>query len=70
MNPKAHLRREITVEEVLNAPVISYPLGLLDCCGVSDGSAAAIVVRADMARNFRADPVHIKAVHEFKAACA
>jgi acetyl-CoA C-acetyltransferase len=62
MNPKAHLRREITVEEVLNAPVIAWPLGLLDCCGVSDGSAAAIVVRADMARDFRPDPVYIKAI--------
>jgi acetyl-CoA C-acetyltransferase len=62
MNPKAHLRREITIEDVLNAPVIAWPLGLLDCCGVSDGSAAAIVVRADMAKSFRSDPVYIKAL--------
>jgi acetyl-CoA C-acetyltransferase len=32
----------------------------LDCCGVSDGAAAAIVTRADMAKNFRDDPVYIK----------
>ena len=37
MNPKAHLRREITVEEAVNAPMIAWPLGLFDCCGVSDG---------------------------------
>jgi acetyl-CoA C-acetyltransferase len=61
-SPKAHLRREISVDDVLNAPVISYPLGLFDCCGVSDGSAAAIVVRADMAKNFRSDPVYVKAL--------
>ena len=61
MNPKAHLRREITLDDVLNAPLITYPLGLFDCCGVSDGAAAAIVVRADMAKNFRPDPVYIKA---------
>ena len=62
MNPKAHLRREITVEDVLNAPLITWPLGLFDCCGVSDGAAAAIVVRGDMAKSFRPDPVYIKAL--------
>jgi acetyl-CoA C-acetyltransferase len=62
MNPKAHLRREITVEDVLKAPMIASPLGLFDACGVSDGSAAAIVARADIAKNFRPDPVYIKAI--------
>jgi len=62
MCEKAHLRREITVEQVVNAPIIAWPLGLFDCCGVSDGSAAAIVCRADMAKNFRDDPVFIKSL--------
>jgi acetyl-CoA C-acetyltransferase len=62
LSPKAHLRREITVEDVLKAPIISWPLGLFDCCGVSDGAAAAILVRADMAKNFRPDPVYVKAL--------
>ncbi|MDH5364991.1 MAG: acetyl-CoA acetyltransferase, partial [Dehalococcoidia bacterium] len=62
LNPKAHLRREITVEDVLKAPMIAWPLGLLDSCGVSDGAAAAILVRADMAKSFRPDPVYIKAL--------
>jgi acetyl-CoA C-acetyltransferase len=61
-NPKAHLRRIITEEDVLNAPIIASPLGLFDCCGVSDGAAAAIVCRADMANNFIADPVFVKAL--------
>ena len=39
LNPRAHLRREVTIEQVLSAPIISWPLGLFDCCGVSDGSA-------------------------------
>jgi acetyl-CoA C-acetyltransferase len=60
LNPKAHLQREITIEEVLNAPIIAYPLGLLDCCPVSDGSAAAIVTRADIAKNFRDDYILVK----------
>jgi acetyl-CoA C-acetyltransferase len=62
LNPKAHLRREITVEDVLNAPVIAWPLGLFDSGGVSDGSAAAIVARADIAKSLRPDPVYIKAL--------
>jgi acetyl-CoA C-acetyltransferase len=60
LHEKAHMRREVTIEQVVNAPIIAWPLGLFDCCGVSDGSAAAIVCRADMAKNFRSDPVLIK----------
>jgi acetyl-CoA C-acetyltransferase len=62
LNPKAQYRREITLEQVLNAPMIAWPLGLFDCCGVSDGAAAAIITRADMAKKFRPDPVYIKAL--------
>lgn len=49
-NPKAHLRKLITEEQVLKAPIIAEPLGLFDCCGVSDGSAAAIVTTPEHAR--------------------
>ena len=62
LNPKAHLRREVSVDTIMKAPIIAWPLGLFDCCGVSDGGAAAIVTRADMAKNFRPDPVRIKAL--------
>jgi acetyl-CoA C-acetyltransferase len=62
LNSKAHLRREITVEQVLQAPMIVSPYGLYDCCGVSDGAAAAIVVRSDMAKSFNKDYVLIKGV--------
>ncbi len=61
-NPKAHYQREVSIETVLNAPIIAWPLGLFDCCGVSDGASAVILVRADMAKSFRPDPVYIKAV--------
>jgi acetyl-CoA C-acetyltransferase len=50
-NPKAHLQRALTEEQVLNAPIIAEPLGLFDCCGVSDGAAAVIVTRPDIARS-------------------
>lgn len=62
MAPKAHFRREISVQQVLKAPVIAWPLGLLDCCGVSDGAAAAILVRKDMAKSFKPNPVYVKAM--------
>jgi acetyl-CoA C-acetyltransferase len=50
-NPKAHLRNRITAQQVLDAPAISYPLGVLDCCGVSDGAACAIVTTPALARS-------------------
>jgi len=60
--PKAHFQAETTLEKVLAAPMVAWPLGLFDCCGVSDGAAAAIVTRADLAKKFRPDPVYIKAL--------
>jgi acetyl-CoA C-acetyltransferase len=50
-NAKAHLQKSVTEEQVLNAPIIAEPLGLFDCCGVSDGAAAAILTRPDIARS-------------------
>lgn len=50
-NPKAHLRKPISVEQVLAAPIIAKPLGLFDCCGVSDGAACAIVTTPEIARS-------------------
>ncbi len=62
LNPKAHLRKEITPEQVLKAPIVAWPLGLFDCCGVSDGAAAAIVASADVARALTRSPVWVKAL--------
>jgi acetyl-CoA C-acetyltransferase len=59
-NPKAHLRREITVEDAMKAPMIAWPLGLYDCCGVTDGAAACIMVPAEKAREYREDYATIK----------
>ena len=49
-NPKAHLRNRITEDDVLRAMMIAAPLGLYDCCGVSDGAACAIVTTPEIAR--------------------
>ena len=50
LNPKAHLRKAVTAEQVMAAPIIAHPLGLFDCCGVSDGAACAIVATPAKAR--------------------
>ncbi|HUI17342.1 MAG TPA: acetyl-CoA acetyltransferase [Alphaproteobacteria bacterium] len=49
-NAKAHLRNKVTLETVLEAPMVASPLGLYDCCGVSDGAACAIVTTPEIAR--------------------
>jgi len=62
-NPKAHLRNPITEDQVINAPMIAEPLGLFDCCGVSDGSACAIVTTPEIARSLgKTDLVTVKAL--------
>lgn len=53
LNPRAHLRHPVTVEQIKAAPMIAYPLGLFDCCGVSDGAAAAIVTTPAIAKSLK-----------------
>jgi len=60
--PKSMLKKEITVDEVMRARMISWPFTLYDCAAQSDGAAAAIVTRSSLARGFRDDPVYVKGV--------
>ena len=60
MNNKAHFQREVSVDQIMNAPMIAWPLGLYDCCGVSDGSAAAIITTPEIAKSFRQDYMLVK----------
>jgi acetyl-CoA C-acetyltransferase len=63
LSPKAHLRKAVSMEAILGAPMIADPLGLFDCCGVSDGAAAAIVTTPEIARALgKTDLVTLKAV--------
>lgn len=64
LNPKAHLRSKPTMEQILQAPMIASPLGVYDCCGVSDGAACAIVTTPERARAMgkKYDLVTIKAL--------
>ena len=62
-NPKAHLRKAVSVDTIMAAPIIAEPLGLFDCCGVSDGSACAIVTSVEKAKEMGfKDPVTVKAL--------
>jgi acetyl-CoA C-acetyltransferase len=62
-SPKAHLRKPVSMEAILAAPMIADPLGLFDCCGVSDGAACAIVTTPDVARGLgKTNLVSIKAI--------
>jgi len=58
--PRAHFQREITLEQAINAPMIAWPLGLFDCCGVSDGGAAAILTTPEIAKRLKDDYMLIK----------
>jgi len=63
LNPKAHLRKPVSIDQVLAAPIIAHPLGLFDCCGVSDGAACAIVTTPEIARSLgKKDLVSVKAL--------
>ena len=63
LNPKAHLRKAVTEEQIMAAPIIAHPLGLFDCCGVSDGAACAIVTSPEKARDMgKKDIVSVKAL--------
>lgn len=63
LNPKAHLRNRITIEDVLNARKVADPLGLYDCSGVSDGAACAIVTTPEIAQKLgKRDIVTVKAL--------
>ncbi len=59
LNPKAHLQRQIKLEDVLSSKVIAWPLKLYDCAPISDGSAVALVCKPELARKFSDSPVQI-----------
>ncbi len=59
-NPKAQLRFEITIEQVLNAPMVVEPFGLFDCTPQSDGASACILVAEDLADRYTDRPVWVR----------
>ena len=64
LTPNAVMKEPITIEDVLNSPIISSPLHLLDCCLVTDGGAAVVLTSAERARDLRQPPVYVLGVGE------
>ena len=58
-DPYSHYRYEITVEDVFKSPMVCSPLNLLDCCPQTDGAAAAIICRADLAGKYTDKPIYV-----------
>jgi acetyl-CoA acetyltransferase len=59
LNEEAFARDALTIEDVVTAPMVSSPLGRLDCCLVTDGAGAIIMTRADRARALRQPPIYL-----------
>jgi acetyl-CoA C-acetyltransferase len=62
LNPRAQFRKAVSKEAIEKSPPVAGVLGVLDCSGVSDGAAAAIVVRAEDAHRYTDQPLYIKAL--------
>ena len=50
LNPKAHFRKKITIDDVMNSPVVASPLKLYDCCPFSDGASSVILCNEKFAK--------------------
>ena len=59
LNPAAFARDDLSIEDVLAARMVSDPLGVRDCCLVTDGAAAVVMVRADRAPDHAARPAYV-----------
>ncbi|MCP5029783.1 MAG: acetyl-CoA acetyltransferase [Actinomycetia bacterium] len=62
LNPRAQFKKEVGMDVICNSPLIAGPLGIFDCSGVSDGSAAAIICRAEDAHKYTDNPLYVKAL--------
>ena len=62
LNPRAQFRKEVPKETIACSPLVAGALGIFDCSGVSDGAAAAIIVRAEDAHRYTDRPLWVKAL--------
>lgn len=59
MNPKAHMQKEITLEDALGSKVICWPLKLYDCSLITDGASCVVITKPELAKKFTQTPVYI-----------
>jgi acetyl-CoA C-acetyltransferase len=62
LNPRAQFKKEVSKETICNSPLVAGQLGIFDCSGVSDGSAAAVICRAEDAHRYSDNPLYVKAL--------
>jgi acetyl-CoA acetyltransferase len=62
LNPNARYRKVYTAEEVLNSPMVAYPIHLYEVCATSDGAAAVVVCSTDVARKYTNKPVIVAGI--------
>ncbi|VWX49943.1 acetyl-CoA acetyltransferase [Novosphingobium sp. 9U] len=60
LNPRATQRGPLTIDDVLGAPAVSDPLGVLDCCLVTDGAGAVVMTRASHAKSMPVKPIYVR----------
>jgi acetyl-CoA acetyltransferase len=65
LHPNAHMKTALTMEQVLSSKPIADPLGVLDCCLISDAGGAFIVTSAERARDLKARPVYLQGIGEY-----
>ena len=59
LNPKAHMRKKITVDDVMNSPVVASPLKLYDCCPFSDGASSVVICSEKFAKDHSKDYIQV-----------
>jgi len=59
LNPKAHMQKEITLEQAMSSRVVAWPLKLFDCSLITDGASCVVLTKPDLTRRFTDTPVHI-----------
>lgn len=65
LHPNAHMKTPLTVEQVLTAKPIAEPLGMFDCCLISDAGGAFIVTSAERARDLKSKPIYLQGIGEY-----
>lgn len=61
LNPNAHVQKQVSFEEIFNAPIIADPLGRHDCSLVTDGAAAVVLCASDLAERYNSRPISVLA---------
>ena len=59
LNPVAFRREDLTIEDVLNAPMVSYPFTVRDCCLVTDGGGAIVLTTPERAKDLKLKPAYV-----------